>query len=217
MNGTGIGAVKGEQMKPEDMLGGAPVGRPYIRTRDVYQTDNDRGVEGYSDEALALVADTAKTGVPEGVNAVGMAGSAKHGTIAVQIFARVNPETHVIEQAGYRAHGCLAMIASACAAVYWMEGKAIEEVAAVSADFLAEARGVVPRDKSYTARYAACAVRGVCGDFHIRQGATFEDMRARSYACDETSLDCVMCENCSLRNSMVDLEIASRLRAAEEA
>ncbi len=27
------------------------------------------------------------------------------------------------------------MIASACAAVYWMEGKAIEEVAAVSADF----------------------------------------------------------------------------------
>ncbi len=100
----------------------------------------------------------------------------------------------------------LAMIASACAAVYWMEGKAIEEVAAVSADFLAEARGVVPRDKSYTARYAACAVRGVCGDFHIRQGATFEDMRARPYACDEASLDCVMCENCSLRNSMVDLK-----------
>ena len=112
-------------MKPEDMLGGAPVGKPYIRTRDVFQTDNDNGVEGYSDEALALVADTEKTGVPEGVNAVGMAGSAKHGTIAVQLFARVNPETHVIEQAGYRAHGCLAMIASACAAVYWMEGKTV--------------------------------------------------------------------------------------------
>ena len=32
-----------------------------------------------------------KTGVPKGVNAVGMAGSAKHGTIAVQLFARVNP------------------------------------------------------------------------------------------------------------------------------
>ena len=120
-------------MKPEDMLGGAPVGKPYIRTRDVFQTDNDNGVEGYSDEALALVADTEKTGVPEGVNAVGMAGSAKHGTIAVQLFARVNPETHVIEQAGYRAHGCLAMIASACAAVYWMEGKTVEEAAAISA------------------------------------------------------------------------------------
>ena len=134
--------------------------------------DSDNGVEGYSDEALALVADTEKTGVPEGVNAVGMAGSAKHGTIAVQLFARVNPETHVIEQAGYRAHGCLAMIASACAAVYWMEGKTVEEAAAISADLLAEARGVVPRDKSYTARYAACAVRGVCGDFFIRQGVT---------------------------------------------
>ena len=128
-------------MKPEDMLGGAPVGKPYIRTRDVFQTDNDNGVEGYSDEALALVADTEKTGVPEGVNAVGMAGSAKHGTIAVQLFARVNPETHVIEQAGYRAHGCLAMIASACAAVYWMESKTVEEAAAISADLLAEARG----------------------------------------------------------------------------
>ena len=191
-------------MKPEDMLGGAPVGKPYIRTRDVFQTDNDNGVEGYSDEALALVADTEKTGVPEGVNAVGMAGSAKHGTIAVQLFARVNPETHVIEQAGYRAHGCLAMIASACAAVYWMEGKTVEEAAAISADLLAEARGVVPRDKSYTARYAACAV-------------TFEDMLARPHACDDASLDCVLCENCSLRNSMVDLEVASRLRAAKEA
>ena len=195
-------------MKPEDMLGGAPVGKPYIRTRDVFQTDNDNGVEGYSDEALALVADTEKTGVPEGVNAVG---------IAVQLFARVNPETHVIEQAGYRAHGCLAMIASACAAVYWMEGKTVEEAAAISADLLAEARGVVPRDKSYTARYAACAVRGVCGDFFIRQGVTFEDMLARPYACDDASLDCVLCENCSLRNSMVDLEVASRLRAAKEA
>ena len=182
-------------MKPEDMLGGAPVGKPYIRTRDVFQTDNDNGVEGYSDEALALVADTEKTGVPEGVN----------------------PETHVIEQAGYRAHGCLAMIASACAAVYWMEGKTVEEAAAISADLLAEARGVVPRDKSYTARYAACAVRGVCGDFFIRQGVTFEDMLARPHACDDASLDCVLCENCSLRNSMVDLEVASRLRAAKEA
>ena len=204
-------------MKPEDMLGGAPVGKPYIRTRDVFQTDNDNGVEGYSDKALALVADTEKTGVPEGVNAVGMAGSAKHGTIAVQLFARVNPETHVIEQAGYRAHGCLAMIASACAAVYWMEGKTVEEAAAISADLLAEARGVVPRDKSYTARYAACAVRGVCGDFFIRQGVTFEDMLARPHACDDASLDCVLCENCSLRNYMVVLEVASRLRAEKEA
>ena len=80
----------------------------------------------------------------------------------------------------------------------------MEEAAAISADLLAEARGVVPRDKSYTARYAACAVRGVCGDFFIRQGVTFEDMLARPHACDDASLDCVLCENCSLRNSMVD-------------
>ena len=109
------------------------------------------------------------------------------------------------------------MIASACAAVYWMEARRSEEVAAVSADFLAEARGVVPRDKSYTARYAACAVRGVCGDFHIRQGATFEDMRARPYACDEASLDCVMCEELLAEKFYGRFEIASRLRAAEEA
>ena len=74
----------------------------------------------------------------------------------------------------------------------------VEEAAAISADLLAEARGVVPRDKSYTARYAACAVRGVCGDFFIRQGVTFEDMLARPHACDDASLDCVLCENCSL-------------------
>ncbi len=204
-------------MKPEDMLGGAPVGKPYIRTRDVFQTDNDRDTEGYSDEALALVADVAKTGVPEDTNAIGMAGSAKHGVIAVQLFAHVNPATHVIERAGYRAHGCLAMIASGCAAAYWMEGKTVEEAAAISAETLAEARGAVPRDKSYTARYGACAVRGMCGDFLIRQGASHEDMGARPHACDDASLDCVMCENCSLRDAMVDLQIAYRHRAAADA
>ena len=204
-------------MKPEDMLGGAPVAKPYIRTKDVFQTDQDRGTEGYSDEALALVADTSKTGVPEGVNAIGMAGSAKHGTVAVQLFARVNPETGVIEQAGYRAHGCLAMIASACAAAYWVEGKTIEQAAAISAETLAEARGAVPKDKSYTARYAACAVRGMCGDVLIRSGASYDEMLARPHACDDMSLDCVLCENCSLRDSMVDLQIAARHAAAGEA
>ncbi len=203
-------------MKPEDMLGGAPVARPYIRTKDVFQTDQDRGTEGYSDEALALVSDTSKTGMPKDANVIGMAGSAKHGTVAVQLFARVNPETHVIEQAGYRAHGCLAMIASGCAAAYWAEGKTVEEAAAITADTLAEVRGTVPRDKSYTARYAACALRAMCGDFFIRGGASYEEMLARPHACDDASLDCVMCENCSLRDSMVDLQIAAHHRAAQE-
>ncbi len=198
-------------MKPEDMLGGAPVAKPYIRTRDVFQTDQDRGTEGYSDEALALVAETSKTGMPEGANAIGMAGSAKHGTVAVQLFARIN-EQGVIEEAGYRAHGCLAMIASGCAAAHWAEGKTVEEAASISAETLAEARGAVPSDKSYTARYAACAVRAMCGDFLIRCGASHEEMVARPYACDDASLDCVLCENCSLRDAMVDLLIASRHR-----
>ena len=202
-------------MKPEDMLGGAPVAKPYIRTRDVFQTDQDRGTEGYSEEALALVAETEKTGVPEGANAIGMAGSAKHGTVAVQLFARVNPETHVIEEAGYRAHGCLAMIASGCAAAHWVEGRTVEQAAALTAEGLAEMRGSVPRDKSYTARYATCAVRGMCGDFLIRNGATYEDMLARPHACDDMSIDCVLCENCSLRDQMVDLRIEARHRAAE--
>lgn len=202
-------------MKPEDMLGGAPVGKPYIRTRDVYQTDKDNGTEGYSDEALALVAETEKTGVPEGANAIGMAGSAKHGVVAVQLFARVNPETHVVEQAGYRAHGCLAIIASGCAAAHWAEGKTVEEIAAITPDTLAEVRGSVPSDKSYTTRYATCAMRGMCGDFLIRNGATYEEMLARPHACDDSSLDCVLCENCSLRDAMVDLQIADRMKKSE--
>ncbi len=64
------------QLDDIKVLEGAPVGKPYIRTRDAFQTDNDRDTEGYSDEALALVADVAKTGVPEETNAIGMAGSA---------------------------------------------------------------------------------------------------------------------------------------------
>ena len=189
----------------EEALAEASRPRPYIRTEDVYQTDKDDGTAGYSDKALALVSGSEKTGVPQGANAVGMVGAAKHGVVAVQLFARVNPDTRIVEEAGFRAHGCLAMIASGAAAALLVEGRPIEEAAACTPQAVAGVRGEVPADKRYTATYAAEAARAMAGDFELRRGATFEQMESREHACDPDSVSCILCENCSLRDSLVDL------------
>ena len=43
-----------------------PDDRALIRTKDVYQTELDNGVEGYSETMLAIVANFKNAGKPEG-------------------------------------------------------------------------------------------------------------------------------------------------------
>ena len=52
---------------------------PLIRTKDVYQTNVDDGVVGYSDTLLAVVANFKNGGAPEGFNAQSMAGNGRQG------------------------------------------------------------------------------------------------------------------------------------------
>ena len=46
-----------------------PAERALIRTADVYQTNLDEGVAGYSDTLLSIVANFTNSGKPEGYNA----------------------------------------------------------------------------------------------------------------------------------------------------
>ena len=93
-----------------------PKQKVLLRTADVYQTEVDDEVAGYSDKLLAIVADYHNGGRPEGMNAQAMVGKSKRGEVAFRLFGRINPETRVIEAAGFKTRGCLAMTGCACRA-----------------------------------------------------------------------------------------------------
>ena len=92
-----------------------PKQKVLLRTADVYQTEVDDEVAGYSDKLLAIVADYHNGGRPEGMNAQAMVGKSKRGEVAFRLFGRINPETRVIEAAGFKTRGCLAMTGCASA------------------------------------------------------------------------------------------------------
>ena len=63
-----------------------PKQKVLLRTADVYQTEVDDEVAGYSDKLLAIVADYHNGGRPEGMNAQAMVGKSKRGEVALRIM-----------------------------------------------------------------------------------------------------------------------------------
>lgn len=53
---------------------------------------------------------------------------------------------------------------------------------------------------------AAEAVRAAVGDMYYRAGATLAELEEKA-GCDDFSQGCLMCENCSLRKSRMELRI----------
>ena len=171
-----------------------PKQKVLLRTADVYQTEVDDEVAGYSDKLLAIVADYHNGGRPEGMNAQAMVGKSKRGEVAFRLFGRINPETRVIEAAGFKTRGCLAMTGCASATC------SIEDVR--------EAVGGVPAGKANTLTFSVEAVRALIGDFLAREGAGLAELDA-AVPCDSYSVACRMCEHCSLRDTRTDLLVAA--------
>lgn len=88
-----------------------PDDRALIRTKDVYQTELDNGVEGYSETMLAIVANFKNAGKPEGFNVQSMVGKSKRGEVALRLFAVVDDSVAdpVFVKVGFKSRGCLAM------------------------------------------------------------------------------------------------------------
>lgn len=178
-----------------------------LRTADVYQTNVDNGVVGYSDTLLAIVANFKNNGIPEGANAQSMVGKSKRGEVAFRLFARINPETRIIEAAGFKTRGCLAMTGCASAACAMIEGKTLDEALTITTEDIRTAVDGVPANKANTLTFAVEAIRALVGDFWVRSGASLAELDA-IVPCDTYSVACLMCEHCSLRDIRTDLLMA---------
>lgn len=182
-----------------------PEQRVLLRTADVYQTEAaDQGTEGYSDTLLAVVANFKNSGKPEGMNAQSMVGKSKRGEVACRLFAVVNPETQVIEKAGFKTRGCLAMTACASVVCSMMEGCTLTHALKITREDVRAAVGGVPAGKANTLYFATEAVHALVCDYLVRQGATLADLDEVA-PCDPYSMECIMCEHCSLRDIRTDM------------
>lgn len=181
--------------------------RHVLRTADVYQTEIEDGVTGYSDTLLSVVANFRNGGAPEGFNAQSMVGKSKRGEVALRLFAVIDPETEKFVRVGFKARGCLAVTGCASVVCSMLEGRTFDEALAITTDDVKTALDGVPVDKMYTLHFAVEAIRALIGDYLAHRGATLEELDA-IVPCNAMGVPCIICEHCSFRSTRVDLKMA---------
>ena len=181
--------------------------RHVLRTADVYQTEIEDGVTGYSDTLLSVVANFCNGGAPEGFNAQSMVGKSKRGEVALRLFAVVDPDTERFVRVGFKARGCLAVTGCASVVCSMLEGRTFDEALAITTDDVKTALDGVPVDKVYTLHFAVEAIRALIGDYLAHRGATVEELDVL-VPCDAMSVPCIICEHCSFRSTRVELKVA---------
>ena len=192
-----------------------PEDRALIRTEDVYQTELDAGIEGYSKELLAIVANFTNGGKPDGYNVQAMVGRSKRGEVAVRMFAVVDDSVSdpVFTKVGFQVRGCVAMVGCASATCSMIEGKTFSQALGITQDDVERAVGGLAPCRRYTAMFAAECVKALVGDWMYKCGMSLEKMN-EYLGCDESGVACLMCEHCSLRDSRVDLRLKEAMATA---
>ena len=178
-----------------------PDDRALIRTKDVYQTELDNGVEGYSETMLAIVANFKNAGKPEGFNVQSMVGKSKRGEVALRLFAVVDDSVAdpVFVKVGFKSRGCLAMTGCASAICSMIEGKTFSQALELTPKDVELAVDGVPKGKGHTTLFAI-------EDWMYRCGMPLAEMNEK-LPCDEMSVACLMCEHCSLRDTRVEMRV----------
>ena len=175
---------------------------PFLRTPDMYQIENDAPITEYSERALGLIADAKNGGIPDGANAF-----CSVGKVQMQLFAQVDPETETFVEVGFRSHGCLAAIACATALAAMLRGKTFDEALAITKEDVLEAVDGLPNGRKYTLTYAVEAVRALIGDYLLRiKGYNLAQLN-EVIRCESMCPNCLLTENCSLRDERVDQEL----------
>lgn len=180
---------------------------PFLRTPDMYQIENDAPITEYSERSLNLIADARNGGIPEDANAFCSVGKEKRGTVQMQLFARIDPQSETFAEVGFRSHGCLAAIACATALATMLRGKTFDEALAITKEDILEYVGGLPNGRKYTLTYAVEAVRALIGDYLLRIKGYDLAQIDKAIPCDGMCPNCLLTENCSLRDERVDQEL----------
>jgi nitrogen fixation NifU-like protein len=100
----------------------------------------------------------------------GLVGAPECGDV-MRLQIRVNPETHVIEEAKFKTFGCGSAIASSSLATEWVKGKTVAEALQIkNTDIVKEL--ALPPVKIHCSVLAEDAIRAAIGDWKKKNGVT---------------------------------------------
>ena len=98
----------------------------------------------------------------------GLVGAPECGDV-MRLQIRVNPETHVIEEAKFKTFGCGSAIASSSLATEWVKGKTVAEAMEIkNTDIVKEL--ALPPVKIHCSVLAEDAIRAAIGDWKVKNG-----------------------------------------------
>jgi Fe-S cluster assembly scaffold IscU len=98
----------------------------------------------------------------------GLVGAPECGDV-MRLQIKVNPETHVIEEAKFKTFGCGSAIASSSLATEWVKGKTVAEALTIkNTDIVKEL--ALPPVKIHCSVLAEDAIRAAIGDWKKKNG-----------------------------------------------